>query len=103
MLQALNDLLSLLVELGWRLVEALELGLQISDKVGHVGGLEQLIFGLRNRSEGFIVSVFGEAAGRVLEEREDEVTVEEGKKLRQKIVIRHIVEYWLAMAGRAGQ
>jgi hypothetical protein len=88
LLEAREDLLALLLELGGGLFGTIKLHLQAADEIDHVGGLEQLILG-SGELEGLGIIVFGDLVVGELEEREDEVSVEVSDQLGHQIVFSH--------------
>ena len=88
LLQAAQDVLALLVELGRGFVQALQVGLELADEVNHVGRLEQLVLGLGDL-ERLGVIVLGDLALGEVQQREDQVAVEVAHERGQKIVLGH--------------
>lgn len=94
--QLLQDLLALLVELCRRLRETVDFLLQVTDEIRHVGGLQQLVLGLRDL-ERLGVVILGDLASCELQQREDQVSVEVLDQLGEKVVFGHRVAISIVM------
>ena len=82
LIQALQNLLSLLGELLWCLLDVVDLGVQAGDVIGHVGGLQQLKLGL-----GHVHAVLLILIGDKLQQWEDQMSVEVLDELWQQVVL----------------
>lgn len=71
-----DDFLSLVVELGRGLIEAVELCLEVANEVGHICSLEELILGLGDGANLVVGSIFRELTSLKIQQGEDEVAVE---------------------------
>ena len=88
LLYAGDDLLSLVIELGRGLVQTFEFGLEVSDEVGHVCGLEELVLGLGDGADLVVGGIFGDLAGLEVEERKDKMAVEMLYEVGEEVVVR---------------
>ena len=84
---ASDDLLPLFVKLRRRLLETLQFCFQVADKVGHVGGLEELVLGLGKGADLLVGGIFGDLTGLEVEQGEDQVTVEMPHEGGEEIVV----------------